>query len=86
MEQQKTESASPAFSGKTVVITGSLEHWERKALTEVLEQHGATVTGTVSKNTDIVIAGEKAGSKLEKAQELGIVVWDESQLASALSG
>ena len=85
LEQLQSESASPTFSGKTFVITGSLEHWERKTLTEELEQHGAKVTGTVSKNTDIVIAGEKAGLKLEKAHELGIEVWDESQLASALS-
>ena len=68
-----------------MVITGSLQHWERKALTVELEQRGAKVTGSVSKNTDVVIAGDKAGTKLKKAQELGVEVWDEEQLAAALS-
>ena len=74
-----------AFTNKTMVITGSLQHWERKALTLELEQRGAKVTGSVSKNTDVVIAGDKAGSKLKKAKELGVEVWDEKQLAAALS-
>ena len=68
-----------------MVITGTLQHWERKALTEELELRGAKVTGAVSKNTDVVIAGENAGSKLKKAQELGVEVWDEKQLMASLS-
>ncbi|MBC8202036.1 MAG: NAD-dependent DNA ligase LigA [Planctomycetes bacterium] len=75
----------PAFSGKVFVITGTLTHWERKQLTEELEKRGAKVTGSVSKKTDVVIAGEKAGSKLIKAQKLEIEVWDEEQLATSLS-
>lgn len=49
-----------------------------------LEAHGAKVTGSVSKKTDIVIAGEKAGSKLTKAQELGVDVWDEQRFSQAM--
>lgn len=49
-----------------------------------LEAHGAKVTGSVSKKTDIVIAGEKAGSKLSKAQELGVNVWDEQRFSQAM--
>jgi DNA ligase (NAD+) len=80
---KKTKGAS-AFEGKTVVLTGSLEHYERKELTELLEKLGARVTGSVSKNTDLVIAGESAGSKLDKAEELGVEVWDEKRLLRAL--
>ncbi|MEM1210067.1 MAG: NAD-dependent DNA ligase LigA [Planctomycetota bacterium] len=70
--------------GKTVVITGSLDAWERKPLTEKLESLGAKVTGSVSKNTDLLIAGEKAGSKLAKATKLGVEVWDEARLVEAI--
>ena len=78
-------SVDPTFDGKVIVITGTLEHWERKQLTEELENRGAKVTGSISKKTDILIAGSKAGSKLKKAQDLGVDVWDELQLASSLS-
>jgi DNA ligase (NAD+) len=74
------------FAGKTVVLTGSLESFERTELKEKLETLGAKVTGSVSKNTDLVIAGEKAGSKLEKARELGVEVWGENELLDALNG
>ena len=77
-------SADSPFAGKTIVITGTLENWERKELTEKLIELGAKVSGSVSKKTDIVIAGEKAGSKLTKATELGIEVWDEKKLTEAL--
>lgn len=63
--------------GKTVVLTGSLTLLGRKEATAWLEAHGAFVTGSVSKKTDIVIAGMEAGSKLDKAQQLGITIWDE---------
>lgn len=74
------------FAGKTIVLTGTLENFERKELSDKLEELGAKVTGSVSKKTDLVIAGEKAGSKLEKARELDIEVWDEAQLLHALNG
>ncbi len=72
------------FAGKKIVLTGTLEHFERTALAEILESLGAKVSGSVSKNTDLVIAGEKAGSKLAKAGELGVEVWDEARLLGAL--
>ncbi|MFM1889310.1 MAG: ligase LigA [Planctomycetota bacterium] len=72
------------FAGKTIVLTGELENFTRPELTERLEGLGAKVTGSVSKKTDLVIAGAAAGSKLAKANELGIEVWDEARLLKAL--
>jgi DNA ligase (NAD+) len=86
LKSSETVAADPAFTDKVIVITGTLVQWERKQLTEELEQRGAKVTGSVSSKTDIVIAGEKAGSKLKKAQDLGVEVWDEAQLMASLSG
>mgnify|MGYP002377548466 CR=1 FL=1 len=77
------ESGSP-FAGKTVVLTGTLAAFDRTALTERLEALGAKVTGSVSKKTNLVIAGEEAGSKLDKARELGVEVWDEATLLKHL--
>jgi DNA ligase (NAD+) len=73
-----------ALAGKTVVLTGTLERFDRTPLKERLESLGAKVTGSVSRKTDVVIAGEGAGSKLEKARDLGVEVWDEGRLVSAL--
>lgn len=74
------------FTGKTVVLTGTLHTMTRDDAAERLEQLGAKVTGSVSKKTDIVIAGEKAGSKLTKAQDLGIeIIEDEQQLRQLLN-
>jgi len=78
------EAAEGVFSGKTVVLTGTLEHYQRTELKEKLEAMGAKVTGSVSKKTDLVIAGESAGSKLDKANGLGIEVWDEARLIEEL--
>ena len=80
---ERPATAGP-FAGKTVVITGTIEGWTRPALTELLESLGAKVSGSVSRKTDIVIAGAEAGSKLDKARELGVAVWDEAQLKVAL--
>jgi DNA ligase (NAD+) len=74
-----------AFAGRTIVLTGTLKHYSRQTLTERLESLGAKVTGSVSKKTDLVIAGENAGSKLAKARDLGIDTWDEQKLAKALN-
>ncbi|MGP1308816.1 MAG: NAD-dependent DNA ligase LigA [Phycisphaerales bacterium] len=85
-ERQRLASSAKdsPFTGKTIVLTGSLESFERKELSDLLESLGAKVTGSVSKNTDLVIAGEAAGSKLDKANALGVEVWDESALLEAL--
>ncbi|SES89854.1 DNA ligase (NAD+) [Natronincola peptidivorans] len=64
------EKAESAFTGKTVVVTGTLEGYNRKEIKELLEKLGANVSGSVSKKTDYVIAGEEAGSKLDKAKEI----------------
>nr|WP_269321460.1 NAD-dependent DNA ligase LigA [Paenibacillus sp. UNC217MF] len=74
------------FYGKTVVLTGSLQLLTRDEATAKLEACGAKVTGSVSKKTDLVIAGEKAGSKLAKAEQLGIpVITDENELIQLLN-
>ncbi len=73
------------FAGRSIVLTGTLKHYSRQSLTERLEALGAKVTGSVSKKTDLVIAGENAGSKLAKARDLGIDTWDEQKLAEALN-
>jgi len=85
--EYRKSDAAPAdspFAGKTVVLTGSLESYTRDELRDRLEALGAKVTGSVSKNTDLVIAGESAGSKLDKANRLGVEVWDEARLLEAL--
>ncbi len=73
------------FAGKTVVLTGTLERYERENLKEILESLGAKVTGSVSAKTDFVVAGDKAGSKLDKARQLGVDIWDETRLLKALN-
>lgn len=73
------------FNEKTVVITGTMASMSRKELQERLEGLGAQVTGSVSKKTDLLIAGAKAGSKRNKAEQLGIAIWDEERLLAELA-
>ena len=79
-----SEEIESPVAGKTIVLTGKLERYSRGEAKEKLELLGAKVTGSVSKNTDVVIAGADAGSKLKKAQELGIEVWNEDQLVEVI--
>ena len=79
-----TVDSNSEWNGQRVVLTGKLAAFTRDEAKEWLEEHGAKVTGSVSKKTNLLIAGEKAGSKLQKAQQLGIPVWNEQQLSQAM--
>lgn len=78
------EVGANPFAGKTIVLTGKLQQLTRSEAKVKIEQLGGTVAGSVSKKTDLVIVGEDAGSKLEKAQSLGIEIWDELRLIEQL--
>jgi DNA ligase (NAD+) len=83
------EGAPPGegvLSGKTLVLTGSLPTLTREEATHKIQQAGGRVTGSVSKKTDYVVAGESPGSKLEKAERLGVEVLDEDGLEALLAG
>ena len=79
MEAQKEEGADDRFSGMTFVLTGSLEKYSRDEASEIIEKFGGKTSGTVSKKTSYVLAGEAAGSKLTKAQNLGITIISEDE-------
>lgn len=79
------EESDSVFAGKTIVLTGKLERLTRSEAKDKIEALGGNVAGSVSKKTHLVIAGEDAGSKLAKAQELGIEVWDEDKLLEVLN-
>ena len=82
---QEVETAVESyFSGKTVVLTGSLSRYTREECRALIEKHGGSVASGVSSRTDIVVAGEKAGSKLARAQELGIEVMSEEEMEARL--
>ncbi|MBC2167839.1 NAD-dependent DNA ligase LigA [Listeria booriae] len=72
------------FAGQKIVLTGKLEHMKREDAKALIESLGGNVTGSVSKNTAVVVAGSDAGSKLAKAEELGIPVWSEQKLMEYL--
>jgi len=79
------EDSDSFFAGKTVVLTGKLEQMGRNEAKEKIEALGGNVAGSVSKKTDLVIAGEDAGSKLTKAESLGIEVWNEERMIEELN-
>ena len=81
--QAEIEAIDSPFKEKTVVLTGSLETMTRPEAKKIIESLGGKVTGSVSKKTDIVIAGSEAGSKLTKAESLGVTVWDEKRMLEA---
>lgn len=83
-EVEQIESGEQPLSGQTFVLTGTLESMSRDEAKAKLQALGAKVSGSVSKKTSVVVAGEAAGSKLTKAEQLGVDVWDEQQLQSLL--
>jgi DNA ligase (NAD+) len=78
------EAKAGPLDGKTVVLTGGLASMSRDEAGEKLEALGAKLAGSVSKKTSLVVAGEAAGSKLAKAEELGVEIWDEARLLAFL--
>jgi DNA ligase (NAD+) len=74
------------LTGKTLVVTGSLTGFSRQEAEEAIRKAGGRASGSVSKKTDYVVAGEEAGSKLEKAQKLGVQVLDEAAFRLLLAG
>jgi DNA ligase (NAD+) len=80
------QAAGKALAGKTFVLTGTLPTFSRDEASALIRDAGGNVTGSVSKNTDYVLAGESAGSKLDKARALGILVLDEAQFRALLAG
>ncbi|GAK12669.1 LOW QUALITY PROTEIN: DNA ligase [Geomicrobium sp. JCM 19039] len=80
-----TDVENGRFADQTIVLTGKLERWTRDELKQLIETNGGKVTSSVSKKTDLLIAGEDAGSKLDKAQDLGVTVWNEEETAEFLS-
>ncbi|MBT2694242.1 NAD-dependent DNA ligase LigA [Bacillus sp. ISL-55] len=79
------EESDSFFAGKTIVLTGKLEQMGRNEAKEKIEALGGNIAGSVSKKTDLVIAGEDAGSKLTKAESLGIEVWNEERMLEELN-
>ncbi|MBQ2005393.1 MAG: NAD-dependent DNA ligase LigA, partial [Alphaproteobacteria bacterium] len=93
LEYVNVHDATPAapvadgpLAGKRVVLTGTLMNYTRDAAKEILEQMGARVSSSVSAKTDIVLAGADAGSKLTRANELGITIWTEGDFENAIAG
>ena len=74
------------LEGKTLVVTGTLTKYSRDEINELITRHGGHAASSVSKNTDYVVAGEKAGSKLAKARELGVPVLSEEEFQAMVEG
>jgi len=82
----KKKARGTKLAGKTFVLTGTLAHFTRDEAKKMIEDAGGKVTGSVSKKTDYVVAGTDAGSKLDKAKELGVAVIDEREMQDLVSG
>ncbi|HKM55585.1 MAG TPA: BRCT domain-containing protein, partial [Isosphaeraceae bacterium] len=78
-EPQAARTGPQPFAGKTIVVTGTLKNYGRKDIEDLIKNLGAKAVGSVSKNTDYVVAGEEAGSKLTKAKSLGVPVLTEDE-------
>ena len=84
MSMPKVEAASEKLAGLTIVVTGTLQNYGRKDIEELILSHGGKVTGSVSKKTSWLVAGENAGSKLDKARSLGVPVLTEEEFEAML--
>ncbi|HEY9563557.1 MAG TPA: helix-hairpin-helix domain-containing protein, partial [Nocardioides sp.] len=85
MEDERDESVQRTLQGLTVVVTGSLERYTRDSVKEAIIARGGKASGSVSKKTDFVVVGENAGSKAEKAEQLGLVILDEEGFEKLLA-
>ena len=82
----REEAAGDLFAGMTFVLTGTLPTLSRAQAEEIIRKNGGKAAGSVSKKTSVVLAGESAGSKLEKAQKLGVRIMDEAEFLSLVLG
>ena len=82
--QKENTNTDDRFAGKTFVLTGSLEKYTRQEASDIIESFGGKVSGSVSKKTSYVLAGEEAGSKLTKAQELGVAIISEQEFKNMI--
>jgi DNA ligase (NAD+) len=78
MADERDESIARTLAGLTIVATGSLQNYTRDSVKEAIISRGGKAAGSVSKNTDYVVVGENAGSKADKAEQLGVPVLDEA--------
>jgi DNA ligase (NAD+) len=85
MEDERDESVPRTLEGLTIVVTGSLERFTRDSVKEAIIAHGGKASGSVSKKTDYVVVGESAGSKADKAEQLGVPILDEEGFAELLA-
>ena len=85
ISEVKADNNSNSLNDMTFVITGTIDNYKRDEIKKLLESNGAKVTGSVSKNTDVVLAGEKSGSKKDKANKLGIEIYDNDKLYDFLN-
>ena len=83
-KQEKAEPKSDRFAGMTFVLTGTLPHMTRQAASALIEENGGNCASSVSKKTTYVLAGDAAGSKLAKAEALGIAILDEAAFLAML--
>ncbi len=84
MDEPRTQAADGPLAGKSLVITGTLPGMSRQEATDIIESAGGRVTGSISKKTDMVLAGDDPGSKLDKAKALGVEIIDEAELLRRL--